>query len=145
MHAKINWIDNVHFEASADSGHVVHIDGAPEAGGQNLGARPMELMLMGVGGCASFDVVTILRKSRQKVVACTADVTATRVDTIPQVFDEVHLQFTVTGDSLDPRSVERAVRLSVEKYCSAARMLEQGGVRLSHGFDVRDAAGPAEA
>ena len=101
MYAKIEWKDAVHFEATADSGHTVTIDGPPDGGGQNRGSRPMELVLMGLGGCASYDVVAILAKQRQKVTDCVTHVTASRVDEIPQVFDRIHLKFVVTGDGLD--------------------------------------------
>jgi putative redox protein len=136
MHAKIQWIDKVHFEASADSGHTVKLDGPPDAGGENRGSRPMELVLMGLGGCASFDVVTILEKARQKIVACETQITATRADTIPQVFETIHLHFIVTGNNLKPATVERAISLSAEKYCSASMMLERGGVKITHDFEL---------
>ena len=97
MYAKIQWKDAVHFEATADSGHTVPIDGPPDGGGQNRGSRPMELVLMGLGGCASYDVVAILTKQRQKVTDCVTHITASRVDEIPQVFDKIHMKFVVTG------------------------------------------------
>ena len=136
MYAKIQWKDAVHFEATADSGHTVSIDGPPDGGGQNRGSRPMELVLMGLGGCASYDVVSILDKQRQKVTDCVTHVTATRVEEIPQVFDQIHLKFVVTGHDLDPKKVERAVALSADKYCSASRMLERGGVEITHSYEV---------
>ena len=136
MYAKIEWKDAVHFKATADSGHTVSIDGPPDGGGQNRGSRPMELVLMGLGGCASYDVVTILDKQRQKVTDCVTHVTASRVDEIPQVFDQIHLKFVVTGHDLDPTKVERAVSLSADKYCSASRMLERGGVQITHEYEV---------
>ena len=136
MYAKIKWKDAVHFEAIADSGHTVLIDGPPDGGGQNRGSRPMELVLMGLGGCASYDVVAILAKQRQKVTDCVTHVTASRVDEVPQVFDEIHLKFVVTGDGLDEKKVARAVSLSADKYCSASRMLEAGGVQITHEYKV---------
>ena len=136
MHAKIQWIDSVHFEASADSGHRIPLDGPAEAGGQNRGSRPMELVLMGLGGCASYDVVTILTKSRQKVVGCVTELTARRADTVPAVFESIHLHFVVTGSGLDPDKVARAIHLSADKYCSASRMLEAGGVNITHDFEI---------
>lgn len=136
MYAKIQWKENVHFEATADSGHAVPIDGPPDGGGQNRGSRPMELVLMGLGGCASYDVISILAKSRQKVTDCVTHVTASRVDEIPQVFDKIHLEFVVTGHDLDPKKVARAVELSADKYCSASRMLEAGGVEITHSYEV---------
>jgi putative redox protein len=136
MYAKIQWKDAVHFEATADSGHTVPIDGPPDGGGQNRGSRPMELVLMGLGGCASYDVVAILAKQRQKVTDCVTHVTGSRVDEIPQVFDKIHLKFVVTGDGLDEKKVARAVSLSADKYCSASRMLEAGGVEITHDYEV---------
>jgi len=136
MYAKIQWKENVHFEAVADSGHVVAIDGPPDGGGQNRGSRPMELVLMGLGGCASYDVVSILAKSRQQVTDCVTHVTASRVDEIPQVFDRIHLKFVITGHDLDSKKVARAVALSADKYCSASRMLEAGGVEITHSYEV---------
>lgn len=136
MYAKIQWKDKVRFEAVADSGHVVSIDGPPDGGGENRGSRPMELVLMGLGGCASYDVISILDKSRQTVTDCVTHVTATRVDEIPQVFDTIHLKFVVTGIDLNENKVARAVALSADKYCSASRMLEAGGVRISHEYEI---------
>jgi putative redox protein len=136
MYAKIQWLEDVHFEATADSGHAVLIDGPPDGGGQNRGSRPMELMLIGLGGCASYDVVSILAKSRQKVTHCVTHVTGSRVDTIPQVFDRIHLKFEVTGVDLDEKKVARAVSLSADKYCSASRMLEAGGVEITHSYEI---------
>lgn len=136
MYAKIQWKDAVHFEAVADSGHTVLIDGPADGGGQNRGSRPMELVLMGLGGCASYDVIAILDKQRQKVTDCVTHVTASRVDEIPQVFDKIHMKFVVTGEGLDERKVARAVSLSADKYCSASRMLEAGGVQITHEYEV---------
>lgn len=96
----------------------------------------MELVLMGLGGCASYDVVTILEKARQKIAACVTQITATRADTIPQVFETIHLHFIVTGNNLKPATVERAISLSAEKYCSASMMLERGGVKITHDFEL---------
>ena len=136
MYAKIEWKDAVHFEATADSGHTVLIDGPPDGGGQNRGSRPMELVLMGLGGCASYDVVAILAKQRQKVTDCVTHITASRVDEVPQVFDQIHMKFVVSGDGLDEKKVARAVSLSADKYCSASRMLEAGGVEITHSYEV---------
>ena len=136
MYVKIQWKENVHFEAIADSGHVVLIDGPPDGGGQNRGSRPMELVLMGLGGCAAYDVVSILAKSRQKVTDCVTHVTASRVDAIPQVFDRIHLNFVVAGHDLDEKKVARAVTLSADTYCSASRMLEAGGVEITHSYEI---------
>jgi len=102
----------------------------------------MELVLMGLGGCASFDVVSILAKSRQNVVNCVTELTARRTDSVPQVFESIHIHFKVTGIDLDEKKVARAVRLSAEKYCSASIMLERGGVAISHGYEILEAQGP---
>ena len=136
MKATIRWIDKAHFSASADSGHTILIDGPPDGGGENRGARPMELVLIGLGGCASYDVISILRKSRAAVTDCVTHVTASRVDAIPQVFDRIHLRFVVSGHDLDARKVARAVSLSADKYCSASRMLEAGGVEITHDYEI---------
>ena len=136
MHAKIQWLNNVHFKATGDSGHDVLLDGPPDAGGQNRGSRPMELVLMGLGGCSSFDVISILAKSRQKVTDCVTELTAERADAVPMVFERIHMHFIVTGVGLDERKVARAVSLSAEKYCSASIMLARGGVEISHDFEI---------
>lgn len=139
MHAKIQWHDKVHFTATADSGHVVAIDGPPDAGGENRGSRPMELVLMGLGGCSSFDVVNILTKARQDIVDCVTDIDAERADEVPQVFTRIHLHFKVSGRGLDENKVARAVALSADKYCSASIMLQRGGVDVSHSYEVVEA------
>ncbi len=136
MRAEIQWHDKVHFTATADSGHAVPMDGAPEAGGENRGARPMELILMGLGGCSSFDVVSILKKARQDVVDCVTVVEAERADDVPHVFTRIHLHFRVTGRNLDGNKVARAVSLSADKYCSASIMLSRAGVDITHDYEI---------
>ncbi|MDA1073864.1 MAG: OsmC family protein [Proteobacteria bacterium] len=136
MHAKIQWLDNVHFEATSGSGHRIIIDGPPDSGGQNKGMRPMEMMLLGLGGCTSFDVMNILRKSRQNVSDCVTQLTAERNDEVPQVFTDIHIHFVVTGQNLDEKKVARAISLSAEKYCSASIMLERAGVNITHDFEL---------
>ena len=138
MHTQIQWLNNVHFSATTDSGHDVHIDGPPESGGENQGARPMELMLMGVGGCTSFDVMNILRKSRQQVTNCVTHITADRVDEIPQVFKSIQIHFVIEGHNLDSNKVDRAIHLTAEKYCSASIMLQAAGVEISHSFEISE-------
>jgi putative redox protein len=140
MHASIQWIDKVHFRAVADSGCEVPMDGPPDAGGEGRGARPMELVLMGLGGCTSYDVVTILQKSRQDVVDCVTELTAERAASEPKVFTRIHVHFRVTGRGLDPAKVARAVALSADKYCSASIMLARGGVEITHDFEIVEAA-----
>jgi len=140
MHARIQWVDKVHFRAVADSGCEVPMDGPADAGGEGRGARPMELVLMGLGGCTSYDVVTILQKSRQQVTGCETELAAERAGTEPKVFTRIHVHFRVTGRNLDPAKVARAVALSAEKYCSASIMLARGGVEITHDFEIMDAA-----
>ena len=136
MRTKLQWNNNVHFTAVGDSGHVVEVDGASDAGGENRGSRPMELMLMGLGGCTSFDVIQTLQKSRQTVTDCVTQITASRTQTIPQVFETIHLHFTVSGKNLDERKVARAISLSADKYCSASIRLERGGVQITHDYEI---------
>jgi putative redox protein len=121
--ARIKWVENVSFVAESGSGHAVVVDGAPEAGGRNLGVRPMELVLMGAGACSAFDVVLILKKARQQVTDCVCELEAGRADVDPKVFTHIRMKFIVTGTALDKKQVERAVHLSHEKYCSATIML----------------------
>ncbi|MBT3619980.1 MAG: OsmC family protein, partial [Porticoccaceae bacterium] len=120
------------------SGHSVVMDGAPDQGGRNMGVRPMEMVLMGLGGCASFDVMTMLHKGRQNVTGCRTELEAERVDAVPAVFSKIHLRFIVSGTNLKDSQVKRAVELSAEKYCSASIMLEAGGVEISHSYAVEE-------
>lgn len=139
MQAKIQWKGGAQFDATSGSGHTVTMDGPPDHGGQNAGSRPMEMVLMGLGGCASFDVMSILNKARQDVVSCDTELTAERADTVPAVFTRIHLHFVVTGRNLKENHVKRAVELSAEKYCSASIMLEKGGVDITHDYEIRAA------
>ena len=138
MQTTINWLEKVQFSATADSGHTVSIDGPPDAGGENQGTRPMELMLMGVGGCTSFDVVNILVKGRQKVTKCVTHITAERADEVPQVFEKIHIHFAMAGENLDAKRVDRAIHLTAEKYCSASIMLQRAGVEVTHSFEIEN-------
>ena len=135
MKARVKLIEGVSFVGQSESGHSVVMDGPPDSGGRNLGVRPMEMLLLGLGGCSAFDVVHILRKSRQPVTDCVADLDATRADTDPKVFTKIHIHFTVTGKGLDPKRVEQAVKLSAEKYCSASIMLGKMA-EITHDFEV---------
>lgn len=126
------------FIAETGTGHMVAMDGAPEAGGHNLAPRPLELLLAGAGGCTSFDVVSILQKGRQDVVDCAVKLTAERADEDPKVFTEINLHFIVKGRSLKPEAVERAIKLSAEKYCSASIMLGKTA-RMSHTWEIVEA------
>ncbi|HEY7774800.1 MAG TPA: OsmC family protein [Marinagarivorans sp.] len=136
MQATVKWVDGAMFLAESGSGHTVLMDGPPDHGGRNLAARPMEMILMGLGGCASFDIVSILKKSRQKVTDCRVELSAERAEGTPSPFTKIHLHFVVTGQALKPNQVERAVTLSATKYCSASIMLEAAGVALSHDYEV---------
>jgi putative redox protein len=138
MKAKINWQDNAMFLGESGSGHTVVMDGPDAAGGRNIGIRPMEMLLLGVGGCASYDVISILKKSRQEVTDCIAEVDAERVDAVPAVFEKIHVHFKISGKNLDEARVKRAVELSAEKYCSASIMLQNAGVAMSHSFDIQE-------
>ena len=126
------------FVGESGSGHAVVIDGPPEAGGRNLGIRPMELVLAGLGACTAFDVVSILKKSRQKVTDCRVELDAERADEVPKVFTRIHIHFVITGQDLKAAAVERAIELSAEKYCSATIMLS-ASVEISHDFEVVEA------
>jgi putative redox protein len=138
MQASILWMKDGQFIAKSDSGHTLIIDGPPDHGGKNLGARPMEMVLMGLGGCTSIDVIDILKKSRQDITDCVTQLTAERATTIPAVFTKIHIHFVVTGRNLKLRQVERAVELSATKYCSATLMLQRGGVEITHDFEIVD-------
>ncbi|WP_109015068.1 OsmC family protein [Novimethylophilus kurashikiensis] len=135
MKARVKWVENVCFMGESETGHAVVLDGAPEMGGRNLGMRPMEMLLIGMGGCTSFDVVTILKKSRQAISDCVAEIQAERADEVPKVFTKIHVHFVVKGRNLNPVQVERAVKLSAEKYCSASIMLGKTA-EITHDFEI---------
>jgi putative redox protein len=135
MKARIKWIEGVSFVGQSASGHSLIMDGAPESGGQNLGFRPMELLLLGMGGCTSFDVILILRKARQQVSDCVAEIEAERAETDPKVFTRIHVHFVVSGHQLDARRVEQAISLSADKYCSASIMLGKMA-EITHDFEI---------
>jgi putative redox protein len=139
LKARIKWVENALFLGESGSGHGVVMDGPPESGGKNLGVRPMEMLLIGMGGCASFDVVHILRKGRHDIRHCEALLEADRAETDPKVFTRIHLHFVVTGKGLTEAVVERAVRLSAEKYCSASIMLGKTAT-VTHDFELIEAA-----
>ena len=135
MQARIKWKDGASFIAESGSGHTVLMDGPPEAGGKNSGPRPMEMLLMGTGGCASFDVVMILKKSRQDISDCVVEIEAERALQEPKVFTRIHFHFILTGKQLNHGQVERAISLSAEKYCSASIMLAKTA-ELTHDFEI---------
>lgn len=136
MQARVKWVEEVLFMGQSGSGHTVMMDGPEEVGGRNLAARPMEMLLMGLGGCSTFDVVSILKKSRQNVTGCEVEIRSERADTEPKVFTKIDLHFIVTGENLKESAVQRAVSLSAEKYCSASIMLERAGVVVSHSYSI---------
>ena len=137
MQATVKWVDGAMFLGESGSGHSVVMDGPPDLGGRNLGPRPMEMLLLGVGGCSSFDVMSMLQKSRQQVVDCRVELQAERADAVPAVFTRIHMHFVVTGVDLKEKQVQRAVELSAEKYCSASIMLGAAGVAMSHSFEIQ--------
>jgi putative redox protein len=140
MEVKVSWNgpSGMGFRAETGSGHTVAMDGAPEAGGHNLAPRPMELLLAGTGGCTAFDVVLILQRSRENVLGCDVTLQAERAETDPKVFTKIHFHFVVTGRQLKPAAVERAVKLSHEKYCSASIMLA-ATVDITHSVEIVEA------
>ncbi|MDX3896269.1 OsmC family protein [Pusillimonas sp.] len=140
MECTIDWggPEGMLFVARTGSGHVTAMDGAPEGGGHNLAPRPMEMMLAGAGGCAAYDVVLILKRGRHAVKGCQVKLNAERADTDPKVFTKIHFAFTVTGAGLPQAAVERAVKLSHEKYCSASAMLAQTA-EITHSVSIEEA------
>lgn len=135
MKARIKWVEQATFMGETESGHAVVMDGPPDHGGRNLGPRPMEMLLLGMGGCTSFDVVSILKKGRQAIRDCVAEVTAERADTDPKVFTRIHVHFVITGQDLKEAQVKRAVELSAEKYCSASIMLGKVA-EITHDYEI---------
>lgn len=139
MECSVKWIDGgMSFVAETGSGHAFVMDGAPDAGGRNLGPRPMETVLAGTGGCAAFDVVLILKRGRHNVTGCEVKLTADRAETDPKVFTRIHMHFIVRGRDLKPAAVERAIALSHDKYCSASAMLGKTA-SITHDFEIIDA------
>ncbi len=137
MQTRVKWLDHMSFVAESGSGHTVVMDGAPESGGRNLAARPMEMILMGLGGCSSYDMVSTLKKSRQPLGSLVVNISASRVDAVPAVFDEIHVQFVVQGEGMSPKQVKRAADLSMEKYCSVTKMLEKTA-KITHSVVLND-------
>lgn len=139
MECTVRWHDGMSFIAETGSGHMIAMDGPPDAGGRNLAPRPMETVLAGTGGCTAFDVVMILKRSRQQVTDCAVKLTAERAETDPKVFTRINMHFVVTGKGLKPEAVERAVNLSAEKYCSASIMLAKTA-EITHSFEIAEVA-----
>jgi len=139
MKATVRWAGKMSFEGRSESGHSVIMDGSPDIGGENRGPRPMEVVLLGLGGCTSIDVMLILGKARQQVTDCVAHIEAERAPTDPKVFTKIHVHFVVSGRQLDPKRVEKAIQLSAEKYCSASIMLGKTA-EMCHDFEIVEVA-----
>lgn len=135
MKARVKWIEQASFMAESESGHALVMDGPQEYGGRNLGVRPMEMLLMGMGGCTAFDVVMILNKARQDIVDVEVELNATRAESVPKVFTDIHVHFVVKGRELNEQQVRRAVELSAEKYCSASIMLGKTA-NITHDYEI---------
>ena len=135
MNISVNWVDGMLMVGKSHSGHSITMDGPPEIGGDNLGVRPMEMLLLGVAGCTMIDVVTTLKKMRQELTHFETKVNAERADDHPKVFSDIHIQFLVKGNDLDSKKVEKAITLSAEKYCSASIMLGKTA-SISHDFEI---------
>lgn len=138
MKARVKWLEEVTFVGESASGHAVVMDGPAEFGGRNLGVRPMEMLLLGMGGCTAFDVVNILKKTRQNVVDCEVQLEADRADKEPKIFTRIHAHFVVVGKDLSEKHVKRAVELSADKYCSASIMLGKSA-EITHDYEIREA------
>ena len=135
MNISVNWVDGLLMVGKSDSGHTITMDGPPESGGENLGVRPMEMLLLGVAGCTMIDVVTTLKKMRQDLSHLETKINAERATDHPKVFTDIHIQFVVKGKDLDPKKVDKAITLSAEKYCSASIMLGEMAT-ITHDFEV---------
>ena len=144
MKARVQWLDGRAFVGESGSGHAVVMDGAPESGGRNVGVRPMEMLLLGLGGCTAFDIVMILERMREKVTGLDIALEAERAGEDPKVFTHVKLIYKVTGRNLKPANVERAVNLSAEKYCSATAMFEKTA-KVEHRFEIIEEGSAATA
>ena len=139
MKAVVKWLDNMSFIGESESGHSVVMDGPPESGGRNLGVRPMEMVLLGMGGCTAFDVVMILQRQRQAITDCHVELSAERADEAPKVFTRIHVHYVVKGKALDEKKVRRAVDMTAEKYCSVSIMLAKS-VEVTHDFEIIEEA-----
>ncbi|EAW42162.1 hypothetical protein MGP2080_05457 [marine gamma proteobacterium HTCC2080] len=142
MKGTVKWLDGAMFVAESGSGHTVVMDGPEDLGGRNQSLRPLEMLLLGTGGCAIYDVIAMLKKSKQQVTDCRVELQAERVDAVPAVFESMNLHFVVTGHGVKESQVRRAVELSAEKYCSASIMMSKAGVQVSHSFAVEAAEEP---
>ncbi len=137
MKARVKWVEGAAMMGEAGSGHAVIMDGPPDHGGRNLGLRPMEMLLLGMGGCTEFDVLSILKKARQHVTGCVVELEAERAEMEPKVFTRIHAHFIITGRDLSEKHVQRAIALSAEKYCSASIMLGKTA-EITHDYEIRN-------
>ena len=135
MNISVNWVDGLLMVGKSDSGHTITMDGPPESGGENLGVRPMEMLLLGVAGCTMIDIVTTLKKMRQDLSHLETKINAERATDHPKVFTDIHIQFIFKGQNLDEKKVDKAITLSAEKYCSASIMLGETAT-ITHDFEV---------
>jgi putative redox protein len=135
MNISVNWVDGMLMVGKSDSGHTITMDGPPEIGGENLGVRPMEILLLGVAGCTMIDVISTLKKMRQNLSHCETQVNANRANDHPKVFTDIHIRFILKGEILDSKKVEKAISLSAEKYCSASIMLGKTAT-ITHDFEI---------
>ncbi len=138
METSLRWVGGAAFVGETSSGHRVVIDGPAEGGGRDLGPRPMEMLLLGMGSCTAYDVISILKKSHQDIQDCKIDLTARRADDTPKVFTDIHVHFTVFGNDMKEKQVERAINLSAEKYCSASIMLGKTA-KITHSYEIQPA------
>ncbi len=137
MNLSVNWVDGMLMVGKSHSGHSITMDGPTEIGGENLGVRPMEMLLLGVAGCTMIDVVTTLKKMRQDLSHCETKISAERANEHPKVFTDIHIHFIVKGKNLDSKKVDKAITLSAEKYCSASIMLGKTA-KITHDFEVNE-------
>ncbi|MEN3163610.1 OsmC family protein [Tistrella mobilis] len=144
MTARVSWLDGMMFVGESGSGHTVVMDGAAQHGGRDHGIRPMEMLLLGMGGCSAFDVVQILKKGRQPIQGCRLEIEGDRAETDPKVYTKITVRYVVYGDGLDPAKVDRAIKLSAEKYCSASIMMGKTA-EIEHVFEIRPAAAARDA
>ncbi len=135
MKARVKWVDGAMMVAESGSGHAVVMDGPPDFGGRNMGIRPMEMLLMGLGGCTQFDVLMILRRGRHEVADCVVEIEADRAESEPKVFTKIHIHYKITGPRLTDKAVDRAVKLSAEKFCSASIMLG-AMAEITHDYEI---------
>lgn len=138
METSLRWAGGAAFIGTSSSGHKVVMDGPPEGGGRDLGSRPMEMLLFGLGACSSYDIVSILKKARQDILDCRIDLDAKRADEVPSVFTDIHIHYKITGRGVSEKQVEKAIKLSAEKYCSASIMLGKTA-RITHSFEIVEA------